>query len=111
MIRLECPVSSLYSPRTSMVKPRVRRRESFHRRGDICLLPRENDLSYLRGSDIRISRSETRVFPRKIKEVRATLRPPSILKVPETTLGRREWQRQYKGARHRDKTVVRGPKG
>ena len=111
MITLEYPVCSPYNPRTSMVKPRVRRRESFHRRRYICLLPRENDLSYLRGSDIRISRSETRVFPRKIKEVRATLRPPSILKVPETTLGRRDWQRRCKGARHRDKIVVRGPQG
>ena len=91
LIKLECPFPNPYILRVSMVKSRVQRKESFQGRGDICLRPRENYLSYLRGSDIRISRSETIIFSRKIKEARATLRPISILKVLKTMLGGRDW--------------------
>ena len=73
-------------------------------------MPRENDFSYLRGSNIRISRSGTIVLPRKIDEVRTTLRLLGILIVPKTALGGWDWWRRCKRARQRQDLGPRTPR-
>ena len=107
---LICMLSSLYSMRASIIKPRFRGRKRFNSVRNICLHPSKYSFSDTLCGMICITRTKTTVPPRVVSQEIRKLRKLGPVKVPKTARSGWKWRRWCKRCGNSNKTMIRGAK-